>query len=140
MKNLRSKVGPQTATALALPEHRDQQDQWDGGDTKGQLCRGSAFADLASALGLALLREAALAFAAERQVTRKHTCYLHLPAAWASQLSSEHHLVQASLAPGAGERKVATSLCGPLTHGRFSWWGTSCFRLCWCRKEPLDVN
>lgn len=36
-KNLRSKVGPHIATAFAVPEHRDQQDQRDGGDTKTAL-------------------------------------------------------------------------------------------------------
>lgn len=73
MKNLRSKVGPHTTTALALPEHRAQQDQRDGGDTKGQPCRGIAFAAPVSALGHTLLREAALAFTAERHVTRQYT-------------------------------------------------------------------
>lgn len=39
-KNLRSKVGPHIATAFAVPEHGDQQDQRDGGDTKIALQRG----------------------------------------------------------------------------------------------------
>lgn len=73
MKNLRSKVGPHVATALALPEHRDQQDQWDRGDPKGQPCGGIAFAALASALGHALLWEAGLVFTAERHITGKCT-------------------------------------------------------------------
>jgi len=53
--------GPKWDLTQPLAARRDWQDQRDGGDTKAQPCRGIGFADLASALGHALLWEEALA-------------------------------------------------------------------------------